>query len=158
MRTAAIFDIDGVVADVRHRLHFLDSTPKDWAGFFAAASQDPPLPDGIALARAALADHDLVWLTGRPESLRQVTERWLTDQGLPPSPLLMRRQHDFRPARLAKREALRELAGSQQIVAIIDDDPEVVAALTKDGFPARLADWVQRSPTIQAAQEDHGRT
>jgi hypothetical protein len=158
VRTVVVFDIDGVVADVRHRLHFLDSAPKDWSGFFAAAGQDLPLADGIALARAALADHDLVWLTGRPERLRRVTERWLADHGLPRGPLLMRRQRDFRPARVAKREALRELAGSRQIALVVDDDPEVVAALVEDGFAARLADWVPRSATIRSAQEGDGRT
>jgi hypothetical protein len=106
----------------------------------------------------ALADHDLVWLTGRPERLRRVTERWLADHGLPRGPLLMRGQRDFRPARLAKREALRELASSRQIALVVDDDPDVVAALAEDGFPARLADWVPRSATIQAAQEGDGRT
>jgi hypothetical protein len=36
-RPLAVFDLDGVLADVRHRLHFLDRRPKDWDGFFAAA-------------------------------------------------------------------------------------------------------------------------
>ena len=33
-RPLAIFDIDGVVADVRHRLHHLESRPKGWDEFF----------------------------------------------------------------------------------------------------------------------------
>ena len=36
-RPLAIVDIDGVVADVRHRLHHLDRRPKNWSAFFAAA-------------------------------------------------------------------------------------------------------------------------
>ena len=36
----AVVDIDGVVADVRHRLHHVADRPKDWRSFFAAAADD----------------------------------------------------------------------------------------------------------------------
>ena len=36
-RPLAIVDLDGVVADVRHRLHHLEGRRKDWGRFFAAA-------------------------------------------------------------------------------------------------------------------------
>ena len=47
----AVFDVDGVVADVAHRLHHVARRPKDWRRFFAAAPKDPPLAVGIDLAR-----------------------------------------------------------------------------------------------------------
>jgi len=65
--SVAIFDIDGVVADVRHRLHYLQRRPKDWGGFFMDAGEDSPLTQGISLVDRFTADHDIVWLTGRPE-------------------------------------------------------------------------------------------
>src|ERR1700759_5545664 len=68
-RPLAVIDIDGVVADVRHRLRFLDRRPKDWDGFFAAADQDLPLEAGIARVTELAGGHDVVWLTGRPERL-----------------------------------------------------------------------------------------
>ncbi len=39
--SVAVFDIDGVLADVRHRLHHVAARPKDWDAFFGAAPQDP---------------------------------------------------------------------------------------------------------------------
>ena len=69
----AVFDVDGVVADVRHRLRHVARPPKDWARFFSAADRDPPLADGTDLVHRYARDHDLVWLTGRPEWLRPVT-------------------------------------------------------------------------------------
>jgi hypothetical protein len=158
VRDLAVFDIDGVVADVRHRLHFLDSRPKDWPGFFAAAGDDTPLAEGVALAREALRTYDLAWLTGRPEWLRAVTERWLGDLDLPSTPLVMRRDRDYRPARLAKREEIRRLAAGRQIAVVVDDDPEVVQALAAEGYPAQLAEWVPRPATLRAAQEHDGQT
>ena len=38
-RPLAIVDIDGVVADVRHRLVHVQSRPKDWDAFFDASSR-----------------------------------------------------------------------------------------------------------------------
>jgi len=154
----AVFDVDGVVADVRHRLHHLARRPKNWPAFFAAAAADPPLEIGVALAREWSARHDLAWLTGRPESLRRVTERWLTAQRLPVTRLLMRPADDRRPARLFKAAALRRLATETDIAVVVDDDPEVVAQLTADGWPVHVADWVPYARTLREAQEREGRT
>lgn len=157
-RPLAVVDIDGVVADVRHRLHLVADRPKRWEAFFAAAADDPPLPAGVELVHELAVDHDVLWLTGRPERTRLATEAWLAAQGLPADPLLMRRDRDFRPARYAKRDELRRLRRSRQVGVVVDDDPEVVAALRADGFPVRLADWLPHSSTLRAAQEREGRT
>lgn len=158
MRELAVFDIDGVVADVRHRLHFIESRPKDWDGFFAAADKDRPLSEGVELARQAMASYDLAWLTGRPERLRAVTGRWLAALDLPATPLVMRRNRDFRQARVAKLEELRRLADGRTVAMVVDDDPEVTAALGAQGYPVRLATWLPREPALGAAQEREGRT
>ena len=154
----AVIDIDGVVADVRHRLHLIERRPKRWDEFFARSADDPPLDAGVVLVRELAADHDVVWLTGRPERNRALTEAWLAAQGLPGGTLLMRRERDFRPAREAKREQLRRLRADREIAVVVDDDPEVVATLSKDGFPVRLADWLPHSSTLRKAQEREGRT
>lgn len=154
----AVFDVDGVVADVRHRLHFIAARPKDWAAFFAAAADDPPLVTGVDLARELAATQELVWLTGRPETLRAVTRDWLAAQGLPVRDLVMRREYDRRPARIMKRDRLRRLSGEFEISVVVDDDPEVIDMVRAEGLPARLADWVPRETPLARAQEREGRT
>jgi hypothetical protein len=154
----AVFDVDGVVADVRHRLRHVARPPKDWARFFSAADRDPPLADGTDLVHRYARDHDLVWLTGRPEWLRPVTERWFARHGLPAGRLLMRPDDDRRPARDFKLGQLRKLARDGEIAVIVDDDPAVVKRLRKEGFPVRLADWVPYERSLRQAQERDGRT
>jgi hypothetical protein len=156
-RPIAVFDIDGVVADVRHRLHYLSSRPKDWDGFFDAASADPPLAVGLALVADLAGEHDIVWLTGRPDWLRRVTRDWLVDHGLPARELHMRPARDYRPARLFKLDQLRRLA-RRRIGAFIDDDDEVVTAALAAGYPAVLAEWVVRSEPMRQAQDRLGRS
>jgi len=157
-RPVAVVDIDGVVADVRHRLHLVEHRPKRWAEFFARAVDDPPLAEGVALVTELSAGHDIVWLTGRPERTRRATVRWLAEQGLPAGTLLMRPDGDFRPARYTKREELRRLRGRRRIAVVVDDDPEVASTLAEDGFPVRLADWLPHSSTLRSVQEQEGRT
>jgi phosphoglycolate phosphatase-like HAD superfamily hydrolase len=154
----AVFDIDGVVADVRHRLRHLDRHPKNWAAFFAAADRDPVLPEGVELALRQAAEHILVWLTGRPEHLRPVTDAWLRRAGLPAELLFMRPVNDRRPAKDFKAGQLARLVRESSIAIVVDDDPEVVAKLRRLGHPVQLADWVPRSATLHTAQEREGRT
>ena len=155
----AIVDIDGVVADVRHRLHHVETRPKDWAAFFAGATDDPPLAEGVARVRELLeTHHEVVFLTGRPEHLRRVTEAWLERHGLGGRTVLMRRRGDFRPARVAKAEALTGLARGREVAVVLDDDPEVCDALRAAGWPVEQATWVPHSRTLRTAQEKEGRT
>jgi phosphoglycolate phosphatase-like HAD superfamily hydrolase len=157
-----VFDVDGVLADVAHRLHHIEATPKDWDAFFAAAADDPPLPTGVELAVTLSADHELGYLTGRPESLRRVTAAWLARHGLPAGPLWMRPRGDYRPARVMKLDALRRLRpGPEAVEVVVDDDELVVSALRDAGYAVLHATWASHSPTSNAlrrAQEEQGRT
>ncbi|MDP9398629.1 MAG: hypothetical protein M3P96_12805 [Actinomycetota bacterium] len=154
----AVIDIDGVVADVRHRLYHLQARPKDWDAFFAAATRDPVLPEGAAVASRLAADHDVVWLTGRPERCHDDTVAWLHAAGLPGGSLRMRRYGDFRPARVVKLEVLRTLARQRPVDVLVDDDQQVLGAAAAAGFAVYPADWMGREPTLAEAQESAGRT
>ena len=155
--TVAVFDIDGVVADVRHRLHFLHGRHA-WHAFFEDAADDPLLPEGAALVADLAREHDIVWLTGRPDWLRRVTTTWLLQHDLPCDELHMRPGGDFRPARYYKLDVLRTIASKRRVAALIDDDAEVIDAAVAAGFPAVLAEWVPRDEAMREAQERYGRT
>jgi phosphoglycolate phosphatase-like HAD superfamily hydrolase len=43
-----IFDLDGTLCDISHRLHFIENGNKDWDGFYAACPDDVPKPAMIA--------------------------------------------------------------------------------------------------------------
>lgn len=162
MRDLAIVDIDGVLADTRHRLHHLQRRPKDWKGFFAAAVDDQPHPEGLAVVERLAQDHDIVFLTGRPAAEEGSTRAWLERHGLGGHRLVMRPPRDFRPAAQVKVELLARLAEGRQVAIVIDDDPRVIDAMAAAGHPTLLADWEPRAPeddaTLQRAQEEEGRT
>ena len=132
----AIFDIDGVLADARHREHHLQSRPRDWDGFFAEVSADLPVEEGMRLLLAAGPAHDLVLLSGRPESTRSDTEDWLARHGVAFDRLFLRRNGDHRPAAEVKAELVVALAPPDQVAIVVDDDAGVVERLAALGYPA----------------------
>ncbi|PZF82897.1 phosphatase domain-containing protein [Jiangella anatolica] len=157
-RPYAVVDIDGVLADVQHRLHHLKRRPKDWAGFFGAMGDDTPYPEGIELVTLLAHEHEVVYLSGRPERTRAVTQRWLAANGAPAGTIMLRPDDDRRPARLFKIGVLRRLAGQRDVAMLVDDDPAVCTAARAAGFTVYEAEWGRPDPTLFSAQEADGRT
>ncbi|WP_395574691.1 hypothetical protein [Streptomyces sp. BK79] len=154
----AVFDLDNTLADTAHRQRFLERRPRDWDAFFAAAPHDPPLEEGIALARESAEECGIVYLTGRPERCRRDTLDWLAAHGLPEGPVHMRGDADRRPARRTKLEILRRLARTHEVRVLVDDDDLVCDDAERAGFTVVRARWAARSAALRAAQEREGRT
>jgi phosphoglycolate phosphatase-like HAD superfamily hydrolase len=80
MRTAPkdcyVFDIDGTLADVSHRLHHIARKPKNWRAFFAA-SADKAIEHICDLARHLSKVKPVVFVSGRSDAVRRETEEWL---------------------------------------------------------------------------------
>ncbi|GAA5067320.1 hypothetical protein GCM10023336_49790 [Streptomyces similanensis] len=157
-RPLAVFDLDNTLADTAHRQRFLRRRPRDWDAFFAAAPADPPIEEGVRLARERARACEIVYLTGRPERCRRDTLDWLAAHGLPPGEVHMRRDADRRPARRTKLETLRRLARDREIRVLVDDDELVCADAEAAGFPVLRARWAAPSAELKDAQEGQGRT
>ncbi|MEU4264411.1 phosphatase domain-containing protein [Streptomyces argenteolus] len=157
-RPLAVFDLDGTLADSRHRQHFLEGARRDWAGFFSAAVDDPPLEEGVSLALASAEECEVVYLTGRPERCRRDTSAWLERQGLPRGRVHMRRNDDRRPARHTKLEILERLGREREVRVLVDDDELVCDAAELAGFTVLRARWAVPSSSLKDAQEREGRT
>jgi phosphoglycolate phosphatase-like HAD superfamily hydrolase len=157
-RPLAVFDVDGVLADVRHRLHHLESRPKNWGAFFRDAVNDPPLAEGIALCQESAKDCEVVYVTGRPEHCRRDTLDWFARHDLPEGRLSMRSDGDRRPARMAKPQLLRRLARDRTVAVVVDDDEQVCDAYEQAGWRVLRARWMESAPVLEQAQEEEGRT
>lgn len=157
-RPIAVFDLDNTLADTAHRQHFLERRPRDWDAFFAAAPQDPPIEEGIALVRESAKECEVRYLTGRPERCRRDTLDWLAAHGLPEGRVYMRRDNDRRPARRTKLEILSRLARTHEIRVLVDDDELVCEDAERAGFTVVRARWTAPSAALKVAQEREGRT
>lgn len=113
-----IFDIDGTLAKMIGR------SPFDWA----RVGEDllHPWVHGIAVALYA-AGLNIVYLSGRDEVCRALTQDWLANYGLPPGPLFMRPEGDNRKDTLVKVELFWEhLAARYNVLGVFDDRDSVV--------------------------------
>jgi predicted secreted acid phosphatase len=143
MMRCYIFDIDGTIADLTHRLPHIQSTPKDWRSFFAACPDDTPIPHIIELAQdLASAGGTIVYVSGRSDECRAATEDWLKRHGLPAGKVYMRSEGDHRGDDRVKAELLAELLshGYRPVMAF-DDRNRVVQTWRTNGVPcAQVAD------------------
>lgn len=157
-RPLAVFDLDGTLADSGHRQHYLEGRRRDWNGFFSAAVDDPPLPEGVRLALSSAEQCEVRYLTGRPERCRRDAVAWLAEHGLPEGRVYMRRDDDRRPARHTKLEILKRLGREREVRMLVDDDELVCDAAEQAGFAVVRARWAKASAALKDAQEREGRT
>lgn len=157
---AVIFDIDGTLADVEHRRHFVDGRngkKKDFKSFYEAMGSDGAHEDIVELLFMYRGKgYKILICTGRPEQYREITEKWLsdllafaiveiendgektksnTDVSKGYHELLMRpdeRGHE--PDYLVKQDMLNELRKDYDIKLAVDDRDQVVKMWRDNGI------------------------
>ena len=130
-----LFDIDGTLADTRHRKGFLTTTPKNWLAFFNAAWNDTPIESVVSLYRDLFKTETIIIDSARPEAYRRLTLDWFDRYEIPYGTLLMRPEGDKRDDYLVKRDFLTKV----QLMGftprfVIDDKPSVVQMFRINGI------------------------
>lgn len=128
--STVIFDIDGCVADDRHRLHLL---PR-YAQYHASAGDDKPMNVDV-VRKHIQAGHEIVFLTSRPEFVRGITERWLHDVlRVERYRLIMRDDYNQSSSPAHKRRHALNLMKRGPVVAAYDDREDVLEAYASLGI------------------------
>jgi phosphoglycolate phosphatase-like HAD superfamily hydrolase len=132
-----VFDLDGTLANLEHRLPLIKNKPKDWPGFFRACVMDKPIPHMCAVYRALfMAGHQIEIWSGRSDVVRKETEAWLERHGLQGyTALRMRQDGDYRADNIVKAEWLAELGKDNWPAIVFDDRDRVVAMWRSHGIP-----------------------
>ena len=130
-----VLDIDGTLANNDHRAHLVDrkeddKTPKDWTAFLAPhlVAKDVVI-EGVqrALEHFQLLSYKIMFLTGRNESLRDVTTVWIQEKlgiEVNEDSLVMRGTGNMMTAASYKRESAQNLKSQfpRETFVFIDDD------------------------------------
>lgn len=144
----AIFDLDGTVADIDHRMKIAGDVPdrKDrekfqlWLDTLQKPEHienDVPIHEIFILAYSLSKSYPVIYLTGRHEGLRKVTRDWLNIHNFPHGPLFMRHQGDFRPPGIFKGDVIEGLVKTygEGGIAVDDDHADDTSAIyRKHGF------------------------
>jgi hypothetical protein len=126
-----VFDIDGTLANIEHRLDYVRSKPKNWAAFDAGIPNDKVnLPVAEAFHALKAIGHTIIFASGRNERTRSETELWLIRNGFwgIGRKLYMRKADDFRGDDIVKREMLDQIIADfgKKPDMVFDDRPRVV--------------------------------
>jgi len=131
-----IFDIDGTLADVTHRRHFVEGKKKDFDKFYDAMPRDMVNKDVRELNHmCAQRGHKIIICTGRPEQYRELTEEWLEDENISFQELRMRPDNlRFKPDYEVKQTMLDDIKKDHNVVFAVDDRNQVVEMWRKNGI------------------------
>jgi predicted kinase len=128
-----ICDIDGTIADGRHREHFLAQDKKDWASYYALLCYDEPIDLICRWIAEEIKERTVILVSGRPDTYQRETVAWLKMCRIKYDYILMRRGDDKRPDTMVKADILK-LLPKEKIVCVIDDRPSVCRMWKENGL------------------------
>lgn len=151
MRPLYIFDLDGTLALIEHRLHYIQGSRKDWRAFFAAVGDDKPNLPVIRTLQSLRKAGAEIWIwSGRSDECQAETENWLYRHGCIKSSMFlhwepfrpfeafrMRKAGDHRDDVVVKGEWLAEIDPPEwkRLTAVFDDRARVVQMWRDAGVP-----------------------
>lgn len=138
-----VFDLDGTLADINHRVHHVRNGKRNWDAFFKECVYDRGVDHVIKTFNAHLrAGHKVRVWSARSDVVRAETEQWLSDMGIDPCYLQhMRADGDNTPDATLKRFWLNQEHEKPDLV--YDDRQRVVDMWRAEGIPCFqvVADW-----------------
>lgn len=133
-----VVDIDGTIAKVGDRLKYLQQEKKDWDAFYEHCDEDEPIDEMCQLvADLFVLGRDIVFCTGRRESVREKTRNWLTQNVISTfnDELLMRKDGDWRHDTEVKPELLQKAGITpDDVYFILEDRDSMVAKWRELGY------------------------
>ena len=140
-RPLYIFDLDGTLANIEHRRHFVSREHhKNWHAFYQACDRDTPI-DGVVSTYHSLleAGCDCVIWSGRQDVVREKTELWLSRQcgiNIEYPYLLMRPEGVSTPDAKLKQQWLVDMLEEdrERLVGVFDHRNKVVEMWRKAGL------------------------
>ena len=128
-------DIDGTIADLRHRRIHVESKPKNWKLFEDSMHLDSPVqPIVDAVNAMAQSGWIVVMMTGRGAQSREVTLDWLDRHEVSFHRIYMRAAKDYRKDSIVKYELFQSaVADGFAPDVVLDDRDQVVEMWRENG-------------------------
>jgi len=143
-----IVDIDGTLSNPNHRQKYIDKpepTQEDWLMFFNTSDKDTPNEWCTEIVKNfSNVGYEIIYLTGRPEKIRGITDIWIR-KNVPNVPfhLFMRQDKDRRHDTDIKTQIYKEdIEPIFKVLFTIDDRRSVVEMWRELGLTClHCADW-----------------
>lgn len=130
-----VFDIDGTLSNLDHRLHHIYKTPKDWSTFKTLIPFDKPQEDIIWLTHCFKNYGSVIICSARDGSNRKETIEWLIDNNVYFDDIFMREAKDYRDDGIIKKELLEQITTEWgKPFMWFDDRNRVVNSIREEGI------------------------
>ncbi len=140
---AIIVDIDGTLANVNHRVHYVKSTPKEWKKFHSEASNDKVNSWCESIITAMKNNgYKIILVTGRDAPYKDMTISWLSKNNISHDLLYMRPDKDFREDSIIKKEIYEaKIKEFFDVEFVLEDRLQVVKMWRSLGLTCLQCDW-----------------
>lgn len=137
-----IFDIDGTLALIDHRKHYLENKNDShrWRKFYDACDNDKPNKPVIETLNRLGLFADVWFFSGRSSEVREKTIQWIDDntnfsRGELETCLMMRDEGDYTPDHELKKSWLDSMLeiDRERLIAVFDDRDRVVNMWRENG-------------------------
>lgn len=127
-KPAIIVDLDGTLCDVDHRVHHVSGAKKDWIQFNELLVHDKLNHWCFELIEAMSArGYSIIFITGRSEGYRDLTEAWLKKHNVSFNLLFMRGVLDHREDADVKEDIYKLVVDKNyRVLFVVDDRKSVV--------------------------------
>jgi len=132
-----IFDMDGTLCDISHRIHYISGrqADKNYDKFHTECVNDTPHLDVIQLLKIMWEKYFVIAIvSGRSDMVRTETMEWLKKYDIPYQYLFMRKHGDHRPDWLIKRDILTNELKDHNVFCAFDDRDQVVSLWRSKGI------------------------
>lgn len=121
--------MDGTLVDTSSVKHLVGESlrTQNFDALHAASIACPTIPWVVEAAREAKRmGFRVIQLTARQEQYRALSYQWMEMNDVPSDGLYMRANGDFRPDADVKRDVLKNIFPTHDIVKAFDDNPSIV--------------------------------
>lgn len=129
-------DLDGTLALIEHRRHFVEGDSKDWPAFFAACVNDEPNKPVIELVNSLYEFvYEIIIVTGRSDEVSDLTRFWLDKHEVRYNQLIMRRYGNHVTDLVLKRRLIEEHCWTPgNTLCVLEDRNRLVEMWRDEGF------------------------
>jgi predicted kinase len=155
-KNTVVVDLDGTLANIEHRLHYVQNSPPNWQAFFRECPKDTPNDWCVELIRSMLlVGKDVIVVSARSKEVEKESIEWVRNAilgkpGTEPLYLgkldvqLVREEKDSTPDQILKKKWLDNF-GKDRILFAVDDRQRVVQMWRDNGIVClQCAYWEEK--------------
>jgi hypothetical protein len=131
--TLYVFDIDGTLANINHRRHFVATKPKNWVAFEKTMDRDTLVAEIAELNRTLYSSGaTIIICTGRGEQNREVTEKWLAANQIQYHTMFMRPEKNYERDDIIKGRMADHIETTFGKISMVFDDRNQVVDMWRE--------------------------